>query len=59
MEEKNQVHKYITICVCILLLLFTNILHYYVALVMDNHYNEEKEKLINHYLENYSFEQKS
>jgi len=26
---------------------------------MNNHYNEKKGKLLNHYLENYSFEQKS
>ncbi len=42
--------------VCILLLLFTNILHCYVALIMNNHCNEEKEKRIHYYLENYSFE---
>jgi hypothetical protein len=38
--------------------MLTNILHCYGALATDNHYNEEKAKLLNHYLENCSFEQK-
>jgi len=46
------------VCVCILLLMLTNILHYYVAFVTNSHYNEEKAKLPNHYLGNCSFEQK-
>jgi hypothetical protein len=46
------------VCVCILVLILTNILHCYAAFVMNNHYNEEKVKQLNHYLENCSFEQK-
>ncbi len=58
MEEKKRMNMSVCVCVCILVLMLTNILHCYGALATDNHYNEEKAKLLNHYLENCSFEQK-
>lgn len=50
---------YIYVLVCLHLLLFTDILHYYVALVMNNHYNERKVAVLSHYLGNYSFDRMS
>jgi hypothetical protein len=59
MEKKEKrMSVCVCVCVCILVLMLTNILHCYAALVTNNRYNEEKARLLNHYLENCSFEQK-